>query len=260
MPNAHRITRSKHYVLAGSFSAFTLTELLVITAILGILSALLLTAVSQGKARALRIQCAGNEHQLGVGLQVLLSNNHGYPLFIANEYSEYPKNHRTWMDQLERDGLGVSQPETNFFEKGVWRCPSARWAGKFTGSTPGLVDTSYGYNAYGLIIPGGNKNIALGLGHSGNKVPVGESEVVNPSDMMAIGDSFSGSIEFSRGNLYYLEKIGMASSRHQRKANVLFCDGHVDSPTLIYLFEDTSDIALSRWNRDNQPHRERLLK
>jgi prepilin-type processing-associated H-X9-DG protein/prepilin-type N-terminal cleavage/methylation domain-containing protein len=241
--------------------AFTLTELLVVIAIIGILAALLLTAVSQGKARALRIQCAGNEHQLGVGLQVLLANNHGYPLFIANEYGDYPENHRTWMDQLERDGLGVSQPETNFFENGVWRCPSARWAGKWTGNMPAdskLLETSYGYNAYGLIIPGGNKNIALGLGHSSNEVPVGESEVVNPSDMMAIGDSFDGSIEFSRGNLYYLEKIGLASSRHQRKANVLFCDGHVESPTLISLFEDTGDIALRRWNRDHQPHRERL--
>jgi prepilin-type processing-associated H-X9-DG protein len=43
-----------------------------------------------------------------------------------------------------------------------------------------------------------------------------------------------------------------------RKANVVFCDGHVESPTLQFLFADTSDDALSRWNRDHQPHRERL--
>jgi prepilin-type processing-associated H-X9-DG protein len=42
------------------------------------------------------------------------------------------------------------------------------------------------------------------------------------------------------------------------KANVAFCDGHVESPTLQYLFADTSDEALVRWNRDHQPHRERL--
>jgi len=42
------------------------------------------------------------------------------------------------------------------------------------------------------------------------------------------------------------------------KANVVFCDGHVESPTLQFLFADTSDAALSRWNRDHQPHRERL--
>jgi prepilin-type processing-associated H-X9-DG protein len=42
------------------------------------------------------------------------------------------------------------------------------------------------------------------------------------------------------------------------KANVVFCDGHVESPPLQFLFADTSDAALSRWNRDHQPHRERL--
>ena len=46
--------------------------------------------------------------------------------------------------------------------------------------------------------------------------------------------------------------------RHQGKANVVFCDGHVESPTLKFLFEDTSDDALSRWNRDHLPHREKL--
>jgi prepilin-type processing-associated H-X9-DG protein len=39
----------------------------------------------------------------------------------------------------------------------------------------------------------------------------------------------------------------------------VFCDGHVESPALQYLFADTSDDALRRWNRDHQPHRERLV-
>jgi prepilin-type processing-associated H-X9-DG protein len=44
------------------------------------------------------------------------------------------------------------------------------------------------------------------------------------------------------------------------KANVVFCDGHVESPTLAFLFTDTSDAALSRWNRDHQSHRELLAQ
>ena len=43
-----------------------------------------------------------------------------------------------------------------------------------------------------------------------------------------------------------------------RYANVVFCDGHVESPTLQFLFEDTSDAALVRWNRGHLPHREKL--
>jgi len=32
----------------------------------------------------------------------------------------------------------------------------------------------------------------------------------------------------------------------------------LESPTLAFLFADTSAAALRRWNRDHQPHRERL--
>jgi hypothetical protein len=39
---------------------------------------------------------------------------------------------------------------------------------------------------------------------------------------------------------------------------VVFCDGHVESSSLYFLFEDTNDVALVRWNRDHQPHRENL--
>jgi prepilin-type processing-associated H-X9-DG protein len=42
-------------------------------------------------------------------------------------------------------------------------------------------------------------------------------------------------------------------TRHQRKANVVFCDGHVESPALKFLFEDTSDTALARWNQPRSP-------
>jgi prepilin-type processing-associated H-X9-DG protein len=56
----------------------------------------------------------------------------------------------------------------------------------------------------------------------------------------------------------YFDSTKRACSRHQGKANVVFCDGHVESPTLEFLFEDTSDAALVRWNRDHLPHREKL--
>jgi prepilin-type processing-associated H-X9-DG protein len=76
--------------------------------------------------------------------------------------------------------------------------------------------------------------------------------------MMAVGDSVSGGIDFMREDLKYLEQH-CASARHQGRLNVVFCDGHVESPTLQFLFADTSDAALSAWNRDHQPHRERLV-
>ena len=89
--------------------------------------------------------------------------------------------------------------------------------------------------------------------------------------MMALGDGFCGCGKTVYGGvasasyaclqdvLYIVYPITKERScRHQGKANVVFCDGHVESPTLKFLFEDTSDAALSRWNRDHLPHREKL--
>ena len=55
--------------------------------------------------------------------------------------------------------------------------------------------SSYGYNRYGIIWPPGNATDGFGLqGHFDPAAriwrPITESEVVVPSDMMAIGDCF----------------------------------------------------------------------
>jgi prepilin-type N-terminal cleavage/methylation domain-containing protein len=53
----------------------TVTEVLVVTAIIAILAALLLSSLARAKKRAQQIQCAGNLHQLGTGLQVIISSD-----------------------------------------------------------------------------------------------------------------------------------------------------------------------------------------
>ena len=101
---------------------FTLIELLAVIAIIGILTALLLTVISQGKARALRMQCVNNLHQLGIGLQAFLADNHAYPVWSTSTDKSYPPIDRFWIGQLEREGIGSSRPATNFYHKGVWFC------------------------------------------------------------------------------------------------------------------------------------------
>jgi prepilin-type processing-associated H-X9-DG protein/prepilin-type N-terminal cleavage/methylation domain-containing protein len=249
-------------------SAFTLMELLVVIGIIAILSALMLPTLSKAMQKARQTQCLNNTRQLGLAMQ----------LYVAENNTAYPLTH-SWSGNLAifiRRNEEVSGKSLN----NLWTCPSAKLTDDYS---------SYGYNAYGITIY--DRLDSFGLGGQGgpsntgtngtltlviDKPAVKESEVLSPSEMMAIGDGFRGElgsgIYVNDGSLYLwrtdilnASSVGAAVAgtkrsftRHQAKANVVFCDGHVESPTLKFLFEDTSDEALRRWNRDHQPHRERL--
>jgi prepilin-type processing-associated H-X9-DG protein/prepilin-type N-terminal cleavage/methylation domain-containing protein len=246
-------------------AGFSLVELLVVMAIIGVLAALLLPAISKSKKKALQIQCVNNLLQLGIGLQAFVADNHGYPVLLTDT-KRFSGVDRFWMGQLEREGIGPFRPTTNFYYKGVWACPSAQWSDPVLRGLP--TADGWSYYAYNIDIfgPGMQRNDPTnqsGLqGHydpiTHTYLPIRESEVVAPSEMLAIGDGFDPNGILMRRNIVDLEESGNTRTRHQGKANVVFCDGHVESPKLTFLFEDTSDAALVRWNRDHLPHRERL--
>jgi prepilin-type processing-associated H-X9-DG protein len=158
------------------------------------------------------------------------------------------------------------------FSQGVWRCPAAPHPFDLPdGHEPfhsGDAFYSYGYNAYGL----GNYEAMLGLGGVGQfhaSEPVKDSAVANPGHLIAIGDAFKGGngvildggwgIWRTSGLVDQDGSTQESYKRHAGKANLAFCDGHVGSPTLDFLFKDTSDASLQCWNRDDHPHRELLL-
>ncbi|HEY5234146.1 MAG TPA: DUF1559 domain-containing protein [Verrucomicrobiae bacterium] len=250
--------------------AFTLVELLVVIAIIAILAALLLTASTHAIGIARRTHCANNLRQLGQAMQMFVADKHTYPLVAI----DYPDHYTGWQNTLAGAELDIPvqwDKPAHYPPRSIWHCPSAYLP-------QGLdIQTDYGYNCYGMSASTDTNSLGLGGHHiwiSSSQQPaspISESEVVSPSEMMAIGDGFKGNDKVIQDGWPYLwrtygmqevdEYVGSTKrsyARHQGKANVVFCDGHVESPTLQFLFADTSDAALSRWNRDHLPHREKL--
>ncbi len=69
---------------------FTLVELLVVLAIIGVLVALLLPAVQSARASARRIKCASNLRQLGLGVLQFVDVHDGHWPHLAGHVSHLP--------------------------------------------------------------------------------------------------------------------------------------------------------------------------
>ena len=153
------ITRARPGASEGGFyrwgsvnakRAFTLVELLMTIAIIGILAALLLTAVSSVKVRAQRIHCLSNVKQLALGSFMYASENSRH---AGVETAAFPGGN--WMGTLNEYAR----------VKGILICPSApvhqpppasvneqgyadrAWV-RWTSDRKIMFSGSYGYNGW----------------------------------------------------------------------------------------------------------------
>lgn len=251
-------------------AAFTLVELLVVVAILGILAALLFPALAAAKQRARAAVCKNHLRQMGQALAMYVHDNTGkYPFYLGPTGPAYG-------DAIGTEGraAGLVYWSSKLFPyypvnwtNSGYRCPG--YKGKTTGPVKHGANRlgSYTYNLWGAMVwdrSYAQMHERLGLGPAmfwPDATAVSEAQVVSPSEMLSIGESrfYAKDDPFPGGQdtmqCGRLDVAGLSfAARHGRDYNQLFCDGHLETFNPWVLFDPAKTGVM--WNYDHRPHPE----
>lgn len=213
---------------------FTLVELLVIVAIIGILATFLMPVVQIAIDRSKSAGCQANLRRIGQGLTQFVADNDGIlPNSVYGSVSAATDTgaNRKWMDVIA-DYVG---------EEKTFLCPSDAGAKYRPASKLGVGETSTDYGSYGMNGTYGKAGDSQTPPRSSAAYTVRWSRVAAPSRTVWVVDTDNRAEANGSFGFTWLDaaanpvmtsspprKLDKILERHGKFANVLFCDGHVE--------------------------------
>lgn len=210
-------------------AGFSLVELLVVIAVIGILSSLLLPALTKGKSAAQRIQCISSLHQLGIAAQLYWDDHEG----LSFRYREGATNNGDtyWFGWISRGAEGARNfdlTQSAFYPylagRGVELCPQLRtYRSEFKFKASGLT-YGYGYNLELSPTPAVPTISIRNIKQPAQTVLLADAAQINNFQPPASPDH--PMLE----EFYYVSpKEPTVHFRHRGRANTVLLDGHTET-------------------------------
>ncbi|MCX8090718.1 MAG: prepilin-type N-terminal cleavage/methylation domain-containing protein [Verrucomicrobiae bacterium] len=210
--------QSRGGLRAGRAVAFTLIELLVVLAIIALLAALVLPAVARTREKARETVCLSQLRQISFGTR-LYADDHGDE-FPRSQHSAFVHGQQPWGRALA-PYLGASGAAWTNLLAGLYHCPSDRR------STP----WSYGLNVYFELGPEDDYRGKPQTWRRFTCIPKPQRTILfaeNASGADHIMPNFWSSVA---------DAVDVAATRHGKRANYSFVDGHVAAREFKTLYD-----------------------
>lgn len=230
--------------------AFSLVEILVAAAIMGILAALLVGGVKGAANKGKEAKCIAGLRQIGVGLMNYVGENDGYlprPTIKAAESGLGAD--QMWSKQLgpylPQRGNSLTAPQNLVFV-----CPAANYAGYARND----VSSTYNSSAVGFYF---TSSTSVGSATSGPARSFASVEFPSRTILVAEGKQDGANASCASALNWTQASADLGAStpsltadldfRHGDRMNVLYGDGHVGT----IAFKDRATITRSAWEGRN---------
>jgi len=222
--------------------AFTLVELLVVIAVLGILAALLLPALSLVKRKAGQSMCLNNQKQLGMGVLMYLDeHNTTFPGWASQHAGFNPSDWIYWRTNLAYPQVEKSPIATTLANvtRKLFRCPldrddSQRLQEAASDPDSGPYLYSYSMTSYNLD---GELNPGMTTIFKRNRLyPFRQPSIQTPASKIMLAEEVASACQdnptrtkvINDGRWSPAENDPL-TARHEGKAVVGFADGHAQA-------------------------------